>query len=324
MSEASDNFELLVCRIHELAEEDDAQVEWNEKIEDPDNPGQKRQIDVTIRKGDLLNIVECRLQRKRQDVKWIEELIGRRTSLNANAIVGVSSSGFTKGAMKKANRFGIVLRELKELTEVEVSSWTRSIQLSILYYEYEDFKLSLKFAQFSTLNLNIGDLERELRAYVGFDALFKQQLQAIDDKRLLLKENRNKKVSFKMSFGIDDFYLCGQKVREILTEGKAKLGELKLEIPEVLAYSSLDPDSLPRNVIVQRFNLGESRVIHHNKKISITIDLSKLEFLPYQQFRFVTIASKHENYLETLELISPEKIKMNVDKVNLTICASSA
>lgn len=324
MSEASDNFELLICRIHELIDGDDVEVEWNEKIEDPDNPDQDRQIDVTIRRGDLLNIVECRLRKRRQDVNWIEELIGRRTSLNANAVVAVSSSGFTKGAKNKAGRFGIILRELSELSEAEISSWTRSIRLSILYYEYESFKLSLLFGQFDVRELNVDDLKNELRSYIGFNALFKQQLEAIDDKHLLLEENRDKTVSFKVNFGIDNFYLCGKQVQQIQSEGKAKLEELKLDIPEVLAYSSPADDSQPRNVYVQRFNLGESRIIHHNGKISITIDLSKLEFLPYQQFRFVKIAGEHENYLETLELVSPEKINMKIDKINLAICANGA
>lgn len=101
MSKESDDFEIMVTRIHEILEDVGAIVEWNDKIPDPDNPNRARQIDVTVRKGDIFNIIECRLHKSKQNVKWIEELIGRRISLEADSVVAVSSSGFTSGAIKK-------------------------------------------------------------------------------------------------------------------------------------------------------------------------------------------------------------------------------
>ena len=145
MSKASDEFEILISRIHELLEGDDAIVEWNERIPDPDNPKQERQVDVLVRKDGLINLIECRLHKKPQDVKWIEELIGRRLSLEANAIVAVSASGFTSGAIKKAKKYGVILKDVNELTDEEICSWSRSIEISFFYYRYEDFKLSFFF-----------------------------------------------------------------------------------------------------------------------------------------------------------------------------------
>ena len=78
MSEVSKKFERQIQRIHELIEESDAQVEWNDHIPDPDNPDQPRQIDVTIKRDGKLTLVECRIHKNKQDVKWIEELMGRR------------------------------------------------------------------------------------------------------------------------------------------------------------------------------------------------------------------------------------------------------
>ena len=101
----------------------DAEVTWDERIPDPDNPSQPRQIDITIKRDGKLTIVECRIHKSRQNVKWIEELIGRRASLNADSIIAVSSSGFTSGAIIKSKRFGIILRELAELSNFEVSNW---------------------------------------------------------------------------------------------------------------------------------------------------------------------------------------------------------
>ncbi|HXE86199.1 MAG TPA: hypothetical protein VN524_05285, partial [Hyphomicrobiaceae bacterium] len=85
MSKASDAMEQQVERIKRLLEPDGSTVVRNEKIPDPDNPKQPRQIDMTIRRDGKLTHVECRLHTNPQDVGWIEELMGRRISLGADA-----------------------------------------------------------------------------------------------------------------------------------------------------------------------------------------------------------------------------------------------
>jgi len=69
------------------------------KQNNPDNPSQPRQIDITIKRDGKLTLVECRHHRSRQNVKWIEEMMGRRVSLEADCAIAVSSSGFTSGAL---------------------------------------------------------------------------------------------------------------------------------------------------------------------------------------------------------------------------------
>jgi hypothetical protein len=64
-------------------------VTWNDHLPDPDNPFQARQIDISIRKDRRLTIVECRHHKCRQDVQWVEELLGRRMSLGADALIAV-------------------------------------------------------------------------------------------------------------------------------------------------------------------------------------------------------------------------------------------
>src|SRR5260221_12912264 len=98
--------ERQVSRIHELLERSCDVVTWDDHIPDPDNPRQRRQVDITVRRDGKLTIVECRLSRRRQNVKWIEELIGRRQSLGAQAIIAVASAGFTSGAQEQAARYG--------------------------------------------------------------------------------------------------------------------------------------------------------------------------------------------------------------------------
>ena len=44
-------------------------------------------------------------------------------SLNADAVIAVSASGYTKGAVLKAKKFGIILRDMISLSEKEISAW---------------------------------------------------------------------------------------------------------------------------------------------------------------------------------------------------------
>ena len=138
MIEKSTAFERRVERIHRLLEGEDAVVTWNERIPDPDNPSQPRQIDVTIRRPDSFTIVECRLHATPQDVKWIEELIGRRASLRADAVIAVSNSGFTQGAESKAAQFGIILRDFNTLTQEEIRNWGKHRKVRLIFYEFTD------------------------------------------------------------------------------------------------------------------------------------------------------------------------------------------
>lgn len=134
-------FERQVARIVWTLEATGATVKWNDRIPDPDNPRQRRQIDVTVKRESSLTIVECRLHSEPQNVKWIEELVGRRLSLGADSVIAVSSSGFTNGAKLKAERFGIFLRTLTEVSDDEVRSWGARTEVLLWYVKFSDLRL---------------------------------------------------------------------------------------------------------------------------------------------------------------------------------------
>lgn len=50
MSQATD-FEQRISRIHQVLEADGSLITWNDRVPDPDNPGQQRQIDISIKRG---------------------------------------------------------------------------------------------------------------------------------------------------------------------------------------------------------------------------------------------------------------------------------
>jgi hypothetical protein len=124
-------FEQKVERLFLAVESDSATVSWNRTIRDPDTDV-IRQIDVEIRRqsGEVIH-VECRDRKAKQDIRWIEELIGRKQSLGVDAIIAVSSSGFTRSAIKKAKKYGVIAWNLSKVTPEMVSPFVRSPSIKI-------------------------------------------------------------------------------------------------------------------------------------------------------------------------------------------------
>jgi hypothetical protein len=319
MARTSDEFEQMIARIHELLEGEGSQVEWNEHIPDPDNPGRLRQIDVVVRKDGFLGLIECRIHKSKQNVKWVEELIGRRISLKADAVVAVSSNGFTGGAIKKAAKHGIVLRDLLSLSDDEIRSWSRAIRVSLFFYKYEEFEIFLYFDSEDLSSTSVQKIAEELKDYHDLRSILTAPLEIIDGENLILKENRHKTVRFAVQFRIDGFHLQGKAAKEIEVKGKAALERMDLHMPLMLAYGPPSTDVKERNVYVQTSNMGQTSIVHHQGLVSICLDLSKLDTPPYWQFRFFETSGDQENYIDKLEIISPEKAIMKVDKLRVKI-----
>lgn len=89
--------------------------------------GGLREVDVSIRvpgpPAEKLVVLECRHRRAAQDVRWFEELASKRESVGADQMIAVSSSPFTAGALKKAERYGILARRLSGLSLQSIVDW---------------------------------------------------------------------------------------------------------------------------------------------------------------------------------------------------------
>lgn len=118
---SSAEFEKLIASMIRVLEKGAATVEHNAKIIDPDTKS-VRQVDILVLKSSAKFHYECRHQSSKQDVQWIEELIGRKRSLCVDEMVGVSSSGFTKLAIAKARSHSIGLLDLRDFTEAKILS----------------------------------------------------------------------------------------------------------------------------------------------------------------------------------------------------------
>ena len=291
---------------------------WDDHIPDPDNPSQMRQIDITIRRDEKLTLVECRDRQSRQDVQWIEELIGRRASLRADAVIAVSSSGFTAGALKKAREFGIIPRDLRELTQTEVEDWGRPIALTLYFYQYSDLELSVCFKSESVSKVDVDVVRSEIASYPGMQSLFNaaaRQLGTLDPM------NVGSPVNFGLRLQLPGLQLSGEPVLEIDFRGKAVLTSREVLSPAVFAYAECGQNSAVPATTVETFALGETSIVHDAGKISLFLDVSQLQIPPFCQFRFFRLSGRDEMQHEAVELVGLDRLWIQQGKMNVAICS---
>ena len=323
MTKASEAFEQQIQRIYELLLDSSADVTWDDHIPDPDNQAQARQIDVSIRRDGKLTVVECRDQQCRQDVQWIEELIGRRTSLAADAVIAVSSSGFTTGALKKAKRHGVVPRDLKRLTDDEVRAWGQQIALTLYFYEYFDMEVSLLFGESSIANLDATAVELELNRHPAMQSIFNAAARQLGELNLLVTENGDRTVKFALRLQLETFSLCGEPVVEVSFCGNARLISREVLSPAVFSYGEPNEDSRYSDALVETFSLGGTSITHDMSRISLFLDISRLEMPPFCQFRFFRVSSEHEMDHEVVELFGLEKLWVHGRALRVSVCSTS-
>jgi Restriction endonuclease len=298
MHSSSKAFERQVSRIYELLACSNECVTWDDRIPDPDNPEQLRQIDVTVRHGAILTLIECRLRRIPQDVTWVEELIGRRESMGAQAIIGVSSAGFTEGAKRKADHFGVVLHDLRRLTDEDISGWGRQVSLKLYYYQYFEVTLGLGFSRESIPKLEPNKVAQELRSHhldmLLVQSAFNASATWLGEHKLLASNDAQ-----KYQFGVRlqpeaTVHICGEQVLEISLEGQACLANQSISSHMVFKYGQPAQETAERDVTVQQFSMGETSIVHHNDRIAINVDLLKRQLPPLSQLRFFQTISEQE------------------------------
>jgi hypothetical protein len=322
---ASDAFEQQIQRIYKLLADSGAEVTWNDHISDPENPAQSRQIDVTIRRAGTLTLVECRQHKSRQDVQWIEGLMGRRISFGAQAVIAVSSSGFTEGARAKASKYDIVLRDLQELSDQEIASWGQRVALTLFFYQYSDLEVSLLFERESVLKIKPEQAGSELRCHPCVQSLFNAAAQELSDANLMADERPGRTVEFGLRLQFDGFRLCGAPVLEVEFVGKARLIELQVTPALVYAFGEPNKELERCEAMIQAFSLlGKTSISHTGSRIWTFLDLSELEIPPFCQFRFWRQVAGQEMDHEAVELQFGQKfeqLKVTGKGLNVNLCS---
>lgn len=299
MTDTSDKFEKQIQRIHELIEGSDSEVTWNDKIPDPDNPEQSRQIDVSIRKGGQLTLVECRIHKAKQDVKWIEELIGRRVSLDANAVIAVSASGFSKGAILKAEKYGVILRDILSLTEDEIKLWGNKTSTWLTFYEYKKVDIVFVFSELLRHKITINDVRNYLENNRDkFYGLFEVVAKTLDEKNIT-----GKKATFNCVLIPKEIEIEGIPPRQIEFKAVARTRKKHLNIPSVVVYDSPETGALERNVFVETVELGGFEITQSKNMVTVALDLTPVTIPSDCQFRFVHFDFKRSVTLNGIRIL---------------------
>lgn len=316
----SEKFEHQIRRIHELIEQPGATVTWNDRIPDPDNPSQPRQIDITVLKENQLTIIECRIHNKPQDVKWIEELIGRRLSLRAQGIIAVSASGFTDGAIKKAKEVGVVLRHFISLTKGEILSWGKSSKVTLIFHQFKNVGITFKVPSDNVKSSLVDEIMHHLQSdEINLYGLFelisnKLEFKDIKDKIAHVKAE----VSLKKKITIENMIL-----ENVIFEAEVSLLYKEVSVPSVLIYNSPNDDSLRRNVAIEGVDLGNFEITQAGDDVTITLDLSTVESPPNSLFRIVDLEFTRKVHFKKTEILGIPKMKMFLSQLSLGIQLSA-
>ena len=276
-----EEFEEKISWIESLLKKKKADVQLNKKILDPDNPKQKRQIDITIESENQFTLVECRLHSRPQNVKWIEELYGRRVSLNATSVIAVSASGFTEGAIKKAERFGIIIRDFKTLTEDEINGWATKSKVYLEYLHLFDtiFFVVLEESSIQTGEAFIHFLETPEGKQWPVDTIFKSLAKKLDRTERLGGGARIQLFTKNLLFK-------GSQVNEIILQSNYDLKRYQEELPVISIYGAPGQRKTPE-VIIERQEKSNFEIYKNEKSFSCIIDMSVVKSKPGAIFKCI-------------------------------------
>jgi len=257
-------FEQLIERIYRLLGNEGAVVTWNDKVPDPDNPDQSRQIDITIVRDGFVTYVECRIRQSPQDVTWVEELIGRKSSLRPSAIVAVSASGFTKGAILKAKAFGIHLRKLDKLSDEEVLIWSKAISVKAVFYEFIDNEILIAVPSLPSSPIVINNNDG---SDFTFRTIFESVMKELDNKPDL------EQVTYRITVPStsSSMIVNGTSPSKITLSSTVRRIVKTLTVEEVLGYINPEDGDGPVSM-VQKHSQGVE-IIETGDKVSVALSL---------------------------------------------------
>lgn len=265
----SDKFELKLSRIEELIKENNEDVTWNDRINDPHNPSQTRQVDITVRNGNYCTHIECRYRNSPQDVKWVEELIGRKLSLNADQMIGVSNSGFTKGARLKADAFGIQLRDFCKIEDEEIINWGKIENIKIEYLKLNNLAIEVYLPDAVGHGFERDIFTNPFRDKKFFGAI----LYAL--RRFDKEKTEGKQYKFNLEFNPIDLLLSGTKIEKIKIRGEAEVIEENEEILPVRRYRNIGIED-KESIYIEQSSNNKVEFVHLKDDLIIIIDMSKI------------------------------------------------
>lgn len=279
-----EEFERHIAKIHHLLEGQGTSVQWNAHIPDPDNPTQKRQVDVLIDRDGSRTLVECRFHSRAQDVKWIEELFGRRVSLQAETLIAVSSSGFTEGAIRKASKMGVILRDYRNLTGQEILDWGKKTKVILEYIKFERAEINLLTEIFLVRPVvNRWTLfQNEKGKQWPVENIFRQLAG-------LLKERPEKEGTVGYEIFPANLYVGGIKIPEMFVRAQFRVLNMPVDLPTVQIYGEPAADLEGNDMIIEKEEKSDMGLYRTPSGSFIIADISTIKVVDsafFQAFLF--------------------------------------
>lgn len=102
--------------------------------------GAKREVDIliesTVGPHPVRIALECRAHKPKQDVTWIEHLVGKFDHLPVHKVVAVSASGFTAGARERAEHTNISLLTLEHALHLDWLEETARVKVGLIVWNH--------------------------------------------------------------------------------------------------------------------------------------------------------------------------------------------
>ena len=317
MTKLSEKFEKQISRTHELIEQPGSVVTWDDHIPDPDNPSQLRQIDITIRREESLTIIECRIHKEPQDVTWIEELIGRKISLNADTVIAVSHSGFTIGAIKKAKNFGVILRDFRTLTDEEIKQWGHKTTVWVTYHNFSNLSLSFFFDKRAEPYVTADKVLKYLTNEGYFSKLIEHIIGEIDKRQpeRFAERKSNWFIQLFPEKGEVDSY----PIKEVIFNSDYRLLKMEARIPSVVAYDGPEIDALERVAKIENVNLGVFEITQSSDEVTVALDFNQIGIPMNSRIRTIDFDFKRPVKLRSFEFLAQPKIFIPLENFNIEV-----
>lgn len=319
MSKQSDKFEQLIKHIHDLLDQDGSIITWNDHLPDPDNPSQPRQIDITIKRENKITIVECRIHKSKQNVKWVEELIGRRISLQADAMIAVSASGFTKGAIAKAKKFGIILRDLVTLSKEEISSWGHLTKVRLIFYHFTNVDILFRFHPNDLNNIN----SEHINLYLQTSSNELYNLIEMISNTIVKDNHNNDSGKFTSTFKNKNLKIGEYPVASIDISLEFSVSKQELKIPSVVAYDIPKTTTITRETFIEQGELDEFKIIQSSNNVLVILDLSSVNIPKNYKLDSVDFEFSRTVRIEGWNIVGLPEMQIPLEEISIMIAPAS-
>ncbi|MGF1593949.1 MAG: restriction endonuclease [Kiloniellaceae bacterium] len=265
----AEEFERLVERIYRTLSAK-AEVRWNAQIQDDHVPGLRRQIDVLLQDEGKQVIVECRLHNRPQDVQWIEQLSAKRVSVNADSVIAVSGSGFTRAAETKAKALGIFTRSINRVSEDEIASWTNFDRIEVQFMQFSNLQLNVDILRLH--RPKIGDPGQvRIDGFPGIVPLLEHCARSAGDSVI-----RNGPQLLRCDVPPDKITIDSVPAQHCTCRAVISCRRETVNAPVMFRFTDTT-DPATESVIVERSNTEQTELITTKNAIRWTADLSKVK-----------------------------------------------